>query len=177
MKKTTLVSLETCRIEKKYDIYQNFCWVYENNFLWSLQSGRFPLEEGWIHPLHGVGYCAGVTLDIKHIYSCYTECMGIYWIFTSFQASHPSFEWEDPTTGGFSFVPNTSAESRLVAIRTEDLGLDIYFHHSSKGTETGHEGEIICASKKAEIIYFHSGRMRKQEWNCTYQNSVWEPNN
>lgn len=157
VKKATLVSLETCRINKKHDIYQNFCWVYEKNFLWSLQSGRFPLEEGWIHPLHGVGYCAGVTLDIKHIYSCYTECMGIYWIFTSFQASHPSFEWEDPTTGGLSFVP--------------------YFHHSSKGTETGHEGEIICASKKAGIIYFHSGRMRKQEWNCTYQNSVWEPNN
>lgn len=176
MKKTSLVSLEMCRTDQKYDIYQNFCWVYENNFLWSLQSGRFSLEEGWTHPLHGVGYSAGVTLDIKHIYSYYTECMGIYRIFTSFQASHPSFEWEDPTTGGFSFVPNAVAESRLVAIRTEDLGFAIHSRHSSKGTETDREGEIICASKKVEIIYFHSSTMRKQEWNCPYQNSVWEPN-
>lgn len=140
LKKTFLVSLESCRIDKKYDIYQTFNWVWEINFSYSLQSGRFSLEEGWIHPLHGVKYSAGVTHDIKYIYSYYIEGIGIHWIFTSFQASHPSFEWEHPTTGFFSFVPNTLAESRLAVIRRDNIVFTTHFHHASQGTEAGHAG-------------------------------------
>lgn len=173
MKKTSLISLEICRIDKKYEIYQNFYWVHETNFSYLLQSGRCSLEEGWIHPLHAVKYSAGVTHDIKHIYSYYIECIGIYWIFTSFQASHPSFEWEHPTTGVF---PLFQTHWQKAGWQWREDVHAIHFHHASKGTEAGQEGEIICASKRINGIYFHSGTMREQKWNCTCQNSVWGQN-
>lgn len=109
------------KLQNRYEV-----WHIPNeiNFSFPLQSGRFSVEEGLIHLLHGVKYSAGVRHDIKHIYSYYVECVKNILNFY--------------LTLGFP--------------------------------------PILQVGTRFNELYFHFGTMREQEWNCTWQNSVWGQN-